>query len=184
MLEHLIAYHGAPALAGIKPANIISVSYEKYPALETEINKLNQDLNKNNIYFEILCRCRRSYLLMIYRKSKLIEYLSSPKIAELLTVSGYPSKFDLGEYINVLKNKIKNNKEFPHEIGAFLGYPIEDIEGFINHKNEGCLYIGYWRVYDNAEAKIKLFKRYDICRKSLLNHILSGKTLSDLFKAA
>ena len=184
MLEQLIAYHGGPALAGIKPANIVSVSSEKYPVLESEVDRLNDELNPSGIYFEILCYCRKNFLLMVYRKSKLIKYLSLPEIAELLVDNGYPSGLALCEYIEILKDRIKTNIEFPHEIGAFLGYPIEDIEGFIHHKNEGCIYIGCWRVYENAEPKIRLFERYNICRRNILQRVRSGKTLADLFRAA
>ena len=184
MLEQLIAYHGGPALAGIKPANIVSVSAEKYPALESDVKRLNSELNPSGIYFEILCRCRRNFLLMVYRKSKLEKYLSLPEIEGFLADSGYPSGTTLNGYMDILKNRIKDNTEFPHEIGAFLGYPIEDIEGFIYHKNEGCIYTGYWRVYENAEPKIRLFERYDICRKNILQRVCGGKALADIFRAA
>ena len=38
------------------------------------------------------------------------------------------------------------NQEFPHEMGLLLGYPVEDVKGFIRNGGENCLYIGYWKV--------------------------------------
>ena len=59
MLEKIIAYHCAPALAGIKPANIVACYNDKIPNLRSEINRLNKEMNKRNIYFEILCECEK-----------------------------------------------------------------------------------------------------------------------------
>lgn len=60
-------------------------------------------------------------------------------------------------------------KEFPHEIGIFLGYPIWDVEGFIEHKGQNYKFCGYWKVYQDVEgAKLK-FKEYDRIRESALH---------------
>ena len=74
--------------------------------------------------------------------------------------------------------------EFPHEIGAFLGYPAHDIYGFINHKDRGCLLVGEWRVYEDAEGAVHLFDKYKRCRNAVLRRIDQGKTLAQIFCAA
>lgn len=48
--------------------------------------------------------------------------------------------------------------EFPHEVGLFLGYPPEDVEGFIENKARSCKITGYWKVYSDEE-KAKRFLR-------------------------
>ena len=50
--------------------------------------------------------------------------------------------------------------DFPHEIGIFLGYPLDDVEGFIKNKGQNFLLNGYWKVYSNKEEKEKIFKAY------------------------
>lgn len=40
-------------------------------------------------------------------------------------------------------------EDFPHEMGILLGYPVEDVEGFIINNGKNELYTGYWKVYDN-----------------------------------
>lgn len=37
--------------------------------------------------------------------------------------------------IDHLKKRLFTHDGFPHEIGAFLGYPLEDVRGFINIKD-------------------------------------------------
>ena len=103
----------------------------------------------------------------------------------LLQSCGYPKNFSLDLYLDFLKKRINDQyadgKDFPHEIGAFLGYPIHDIYGFIYHKNEGCLLTGEWKVYAQAEQAEKIFCRYQLCRKAILKRVNEGKTLEQLF---
>ncbi|MDO5398939.1 MAG: DUF3793 family protein [bacterium] len=187
-IEHFLAYHCGPAMAGIKPANIASCVKTENSDVLLSIKRLDNILQRRGICIEILCECEERYLIMVYRRKKLCEYLNSPQIKALLTEFGYPYKFSLELYLDILKNKIKKvcarGEGFPHEIGAFLGYPAHDIYGFINHKNEGCMLTGEWKVYAEAEKAQKLFYRYSACRRAILKHLHGGKTLEELFCAA
>lgn len=72
------------------------------------------------------------------------------------------------------------NVEFPHEIGAFLEYPVEDVRGFLENKGENFLYSGYWKVYHNPSKTIKLFEYFDIVREWTLKEIMNGKTIREV----
>lgn len=180
MLDRIIAYHCAPALAGIKPANIFSCLRKDYPDAEFEIERLNKQLNNIGIYFDVLCSCEKRVMVMMYRKNRLEEYINSSSIRKLLTDFGYPENADIRGYIEYLKKRIGICMEFPHEIGAFLGYPINDIYGFIS-KSAECLYTGYWKVYDDVEGSKRCFSRYDRCRRAVMKRIDSGFTIVTLF---
>ena len=65
-------------------------------------------------------------------------------------------------------------KDFPHELGLFLGYPVEDVEGFIRHNGKNYLYSGYWKVYKDAETKIKLFKNYEKVQTEIVRMLYEG----------
>ncbi len=184
MTDSLIAYHCAPALAGIKPANIFSCRKSEYPKLHSDLTALNKEFNKKGIYFEILCECEKRALIMLYRSAKLSEQLGMPEIKMLLSGCGYPEDGELPDMIGALKSRIAEVSDFPHEIGAFLGYPIEDIYGFIDHKNEKCLYTGYWRVYGDVEKCKECFRRYDACRRAVLKRLEMGHSLAGIFCAA
>ena len=72
------------------------------------------------------------------------------------------------------------NVEFPHEIGAFLEYPVEDVRGFLENKGENFLYSGYWKVYHNLSKTLKLFEYFDIVRDWTLKEIMNGKTIREV----
>lgn len=183
MLEKLIAYHCAPALAGIKVSNMFACYKDKYPNAKDEIVLLNYELNKKNIYIEIICECEKRLLLIVYRKNKLQEQLRRNNVTTFLNSYGYSGCTSISDYLNVLKERLKN-KEFPHEIGVFLGYPIEDIYGFLYHKEEGCLLVGEWRVYSDEENAKIMFLRFRKCRAALLKRVNDGNTLAQIFCAA
>lgn len=179
-MEDIIGYHCAPALAGIKPSNLVTCYKDKGCDVHTEIDRLNNELNRKDIYFEPVCECERSVLLLVYRKKVLQEVLSEPEINAFLSQLGYSGANDADEYIEILKGRFKEC-DFPHEIGVFLGYPLHDVYGFMFHRDEGCLLCGEWKVYENPEEAQKLFERFLACRKAVLKRILAGCTLSQMF---
>lgn len=181
-MEKLVAYYCGPALAGIKPANIVACDKTKIKDIHSEVERLNSQLNCKDIYFRVLYEHKRRTLLIVYRSRVLKKYLAREEIADFLYSYGYPYEVTIDRYINHLATRLKED-EFPHEIGAFLGYPLHDILGFINHKNEGCLLVGEWKVYKNADEARQLFERFLACRKAIIRRLAMGQTLAQVFCA-
>ncbi len=183
MSEVLLAYHCAPTLAGIKPANIVACQKSRFNSLYSEIETLNNQLNKKDIYIETVCECEKRVLIIVYRKNKLGKHLKADSNTAFLSNYGYSVDGSLNDYLSILRKRLDCDN-FPHEVGVFLGYPLHDIYGFINHRDEGCLLTGEWKVYRNVEEAEKLFGRFKSCRKALLQHVTErGKTLAQIFCA-
>ena len=75
-------------------------------------------------------------------------------------------------------------REFPHEIGVFLGYPPADVQAFCRFGGANCKLCGYWKVYGDVEHARSCFARYDDCRECLCGGIGRGRTLAQLLAAA
>ncbi len=60
--------------------------------------------------------------------------------------------------INRLIMKLREEPDFPHEIGLFLGYPLEDVKSFIENKADCSKCSGCWKVYGNEQEALKLLK--------------------------
>ena len=86
--EELIARHCGPALAGIKPANLVSVSKAKIDNIDEKMTVLNAKLNRKDIYLEIICECDKTAVILVYKRKLLTEYLNRPEILELLKKFG------------------------------------------------------------------------------------------------
>ena len=149
--ESVIGYHCSPVLMGMKPANLVSFSKEKMPELPEIISDYKESLEREGIRMEIVCGCRKHYLLLVYRPDMLQEYLKQEEARKLLLQDGYNIDGSLDEMIARLKERFFHKTEFPHEIGLFLGYPVEDVKGFRKFGGSDCKMCGYWKVYDDVE---------------------------------
>ena len=59
-------------------------------------------------------------------------------------------------------------REFPHELGYFLGYPYADVAEFIRQHGENYLEFGMWKIYTEREQALKTFARYKRCTRSMI----------------
>ena len=78
-----------------------------------------------------------------------------------------------------LMKLLREGGEFPHEIGLFLGYPPEDVEGFIENSHE-CKMSGFWKVYGDVHSAELLFEKYKKCMKVYCEQWKNGKTIERL----
>ena len=174
--ESVMGYHCSPVLMGMKPANLVSFSKEKIPELPEIISDYEESLEREGIGMEIICGGRRNYLLLVYRPDMLQEYLKQDEARKLLLQDGYNIDGSLDEMIARLKERFFYKTEFPHEIGLFLGYPIEDVKGFRKFGGSGCKMCGYWKVYDDVESDAG---RIGEVLKRLIHEILKARLMGD-----
>lgn len=183
-MEMTVAYHCAPALAGIKPSNLVSFCGGKHPDLDARIAAWNAHLNPSGIYFEKICKCKKRILVLVYRREKMEALLAGKEVAAELEKAGYPVGEGLGAVIGYLKERISGGGGFPHEVGLFLGYPLEDVHGFVRSGGRDYKLNGYWKVYSDEQKARELFRRYTKCRKAVCARLGMGISISRLFAAA
>ena len=75
---------------------------------------------------------------------------------------------------------LKSSNDFPHEIGLFLGYPVEDVKGFIKYKGECSKCIGCWKVYGDVTKAEDTFDRYKKCTDEYMARFKQGTPLDQL----
>lgn len=183
-LDQVLAYHCGPALAGLKPANLVSLSGEEFPDLEEQVKLYDGLFQSKGVSFRILCRCGRNSLLLIYRRDLLERQLRDPLAEKLLLRDGYPAGACLEVMLDRLSHRLGCGRDFPHEIGLFLGYPPEDVEGFQRHRGRNCKLCGYWKVYSDVDRAQAMFRLYDRCRDSLCARVSRGMSLTEVFQTA
>ena len=59
--------------------------------------------------------------------------LKNPKNRAYLASKGYQVEKGLNFVLAELFHRLAANDDFPHEVGLFLGYPLEDVVGFETH---------------------------------------------------
>lgn len=183
MLEKMIIEHCAPTLAGIKTANMFSYKFSELKTLYAELEEGNCKLNKKGVYIEILTICPQRALIYVYRRQRLERDLEDIDVKRLLKWNGYQGN-ELEDHLEHLKKRIAESDSFPHEVGVFLGYPIHDVVGFIEHKGKNYKCYGLWKVYDNEIETMKLFGKFKKCTEVYLRVFAAGRTITQMTVAA
>ena len=182
MSDEMIVEFCSPTLAGIKTGNLFSCECNDYKKLIKEVRRVNSILIKKGIK-AIPVRClNHRVLIYLYRPSFLKKDFCDKDTAILLKQLGYNVE-NMTECVICLKNKLKklkSNKEFPHEIGLFLGYPYEDVKGFIDNKGECSKCVGCWKVYGDVIRAENTFDRYKKCTSDYVSRFKGGMTLDEL----
>lgn len=174
--DELLAFHCAPALTGIKPANLFSCPIESMTMIAPLLSEYTKKFSSHGIAFEVICRCNTRALILVYQPQLLEDYLRQDDVIKYLQDMGYQQN-SLGEMLQTLGIRVANTKDFPHEIGVFLGYPLNDIKGFVANQGKNCKYSGYWKVYGDVEHAKGLFNAYNASREKLLNIVAKGVPL-------
>ncbi len=162
-LENSLIEHCSPTLAGLKTASLFTTKFFSQSLLEAELKKLNFGLKSKGIKILILKMCENTALIYVYREQMLKLDISNELTQTIFNRYGYFGK-TVDEMLTFLSARLNSYYEFPHEIGLFLGYPPEDVEGFICNKGKDCRLCGYWKVYGNKEEAVQKFAKYDKCK--------------------
>ena len=97
----------------------------------------------------------------------------------ILKECGY-CRFSTQDCIARLKERLSEGNGFPHEIGLFLGYPPEDVRGFIQNKALGHKVTGYWKVYGDEKKALKTFSKYRKCTRVYTKKQAEGVSIEQL----
>jgi hypothetical protein len=177
--EQKLAYHTAPTLLGVKCASLLSLSSSEFDLVENT-ERFNRRTVSKGLKLKILCSCKNRVLILLYNEKLLRSQLSKPESVDILTKYGYDEPMSIDLALEELVKRMERSESFPHEISVFLGYPAEDIIGFIENRGSNFTLCGYWKVYGDAEKALRTFNTYDKCRNFLCNKLNQG---CDIYQA-
>ncbi len=179
MSSKKIIAHCAPTLVGIKTANLFNEYYEDKDELLKEIKNFNNIFKSYGLNMIPITIGNGRALIYVYRINDLKNDFNNNIAKELLTEYGYNTN-DIFMSLRRLSQKIEKHGDFPHEIGLFLGYPPEDVKGFIDNNAKNYKLSGYWKVYGDEKKAIELFRKYRKCQSVLQDSLNKGLSLKQL----
>lgn len=204
-LEHAIVRHCSPTLAGIKPGCLFNVpgafaaNLDEEPAarlvawrqakrrceeLDALVAQANEAFAGCGVHVRVVARRECGALVYVYRPELLGTQLREGRVARKLASWGYRMGGAgwLERAIARLADRLGrcHGGEFPHEVGFFLGYPYEDVMGFIEHGGRDALCCGCWKVYANRERAEECFERYKRCTRDFERLLERGVAISEL----
>lgn len=178
MSEELVIRCCAPTLASIKTGNPFTCHCDSEATLNGHIRTFNRQLRRKGLCMVPLRYQDGTGLIYVYRLSRLHRDLCNEKACRLLAERGY----ECGNCtccVRQLRARLAQQPDFPHEIGLFLGYPPEDVDGFMHRKGEEK-YTGHWKVYGDVDAAKKTFALYKKCTDVYLRQWQKGQPFERL----
>ncbi len=110
-----------PVILGSKPSEILNIS-SKDNEKDSKLNDIKLFFsNCSKLSYKIVNVSDGGVRIVFINKSSLSKVLDNKKCLNFLKFIGYPSEYNLDSYIDLLVDKL-HSKDFPHEIGIFLGY--------------------------------------------------------------
>ena len=178
MSEKTLIQYCAPTLAGLKTGNLFSCAFASQEELQNDLRAFNRRLSRKGLRLLPMQYKGNRALIYVYRPKHLARDLNCHEAQAILHARGYQCARP-AHCVAKLAKKLKTEPEFPHEIGLFLGYPPEDVHGFIENKTESKC-VGTWRVYGDVDAAQRLFAKYKKCTGVYTRHWEGGKSIERL----
>jgi hypothetical protein len=182
-IGNLLIRHCSPTLASLKTAGLFNYGFASRDEFEQSLHEVNRQLNGKGVFLEAVRAEDARALILVYRESKLSKDLQNDGVAKFLSSYGYQNS-SVAHCVGHLKHRLAHGREFPHEIGIFLGYPLEDVIGFIENAGQNSKCTGCWKVYSDECEAMKLFEKYRKCKRIYQKLFYCGKTVMQLTVAA
>lgn len=179
MSEELIVSHCSPTMAGLKTGNLFACPVKDREELKASLRRMNLRLVPRGIRMVPVRYSDNKALIYMYRPDKLRRDLTDPLASSILTQRSYPTGSS-ERCVAELARRLNAAEEFPHEIGLFLGYPSQDVDGFIRCGAREAKCVGTWRVYGDEEAARKKFSLYKKCKRVYLDSLKSHRSFDRL----
>lgn len=175
-METRIAFHCAPLLAGLKLSNLLMLQ-------NRELGRVTDILKRAGISYFIVAAANGKVAVLLFDRHRLESYLQEEKVWKIFQDMGYQTH-TMGKILYAFRLRYEKyllwNQEFPHEMGLLLGYPVEDVKGYILNEGENCLYTGYWKVYGNLAETMALFRQFEKAREVLMGFLANGISIAEV----
>jgi hypothetical protein len=180
----MLIEHCSPTLAGLKPGNLFRFEGESNE-VHRKVEEWDNKMHSLGVNVMVLKECVRTSASMVYvyRKSWLEEILRDKKILNFLSQFGY-QEGSIQDMLKTLSARYCVEGDMPHEIGVFLGYPLEDVVGFIEHKGRNFTCCGCWKSYGDPLDAQRCFDSYKACTSEYRDMYRCGTPIIQLVVAA
>lgn len=181
-IDTQIALQCAPLLSGIKIANILITEYKN-------IEKIKQIFNDAPYSYKLIHQNDNRMTFLVYQKEQLKFYIMGKEQTALLYSFGYDDtnltvileRF-ANRFTEYMKEKVNEKADFPHEMGILLGYPVEDVIGFIENRGQNAIYTGYWKVYSNLQQAKQTFDNFNKAKATMIQLLFYGESIENIIR--
>lgn len=169
-----------PVILGSKPSEILNIS-GKIDIKQSKLNDIQSFFNNcSKISYRIINTHDGGVRVLFINEKSLSRVLSNKKCVNFLKFVGYPSEYNLNNYIDFLVYKLHLEK-FPDEIGIFLGYPLKDVLGFMGYGKNELFEIKGWRIYGDPLPSYEVSNNF-LRDRSIMKNLIASTSIQELKK--
>ena len=203
-LQQGIARYCAPVLMGMKPSGMFNVvryhEVGKRPCgkpimaqaapgqVELAVEQMDATLREAGVRLRVMAHRKGSSMVFVWRPALMRAFIGRDPEATMLEIEGYDVSSSeacvdrLQARVLSFDARPRNpdgSDRFPHEVGFLLGYPLDDVMGFVRTR-ASTLARGWWNVYSDVERAQRVFRTYDACVTLADRRMCEGATLAGL----
>lgn len=158
-------------MVGVKPAELLNIPVNKGGTKNLALEELRvYFLRDKNIKLREIKIQNGRVQVFFYHSNSLDNALCNKVNLRFLRGLGYPQQYSVEGYVNYLITRL-GSKDFPHEIGLFLGYPLKDVLGYIGHPSLKLVKINGWKIYGNDKLSNQRYESFLQARTRVREHI-------------
>lgn len=175
-MELRLVINSASVLKRVRSSCVLILDAEK-------VQDVLCTMRQAGISYRILYANDKKSVVMFYHRNMLEAQMRKSEVREYLTKFDYPQETleeDLERFQRRMEQYYENGEEFPHEMGIFLEYPLEDVESFIKNDGKNYLLSGYWKVYSQPERAKQTFRRMDAAKDIAVEEWFRGKKIYEI----
>lgn len=168
-----------PVLAGVKPAEIMSFkTCDAYAGQKlASIERHMQDLP--TLALRKLGHSDGSTKVLFYHPQALKTQVLKLPVRKFLVDEGYRLDQPIEIIIDQLLLRFEN-REMPHEIGVFLGYPLKDVLGFLGRAKLRYQKTQGWQVFGDPRVSDRLYQEFLSARQQIRQRLKTESPLEIL----
>jgi hypothetical protein len=124
-------------------------------------------------------------MLLAWRPDMVERLLDNEQNLRLFNECGLPTN-NARDLVSALVARLRSSyvggADFPHEIGLVLGYPVEDVRGFMADGGRGAKVVGCWRCYGDVQKAQARFEELGITQARLKRLYSEGVSVRELLQ--
>ena len=182
--EETVLACAAPALCGIKPASLFSLTGPRLKRERAKLARWSAEFAAMGRRIQVIRRSEDLFLCFAYDRQLLERTLGGREQVRYLSQKGYPVRQGWDSVCAELFARLSrgDSGSFPHEIGLFLGYPLSDVIAFEQDGGRRSKYTGSWQVYGNVEEACRRMKLYKECSRQCCRQLAAGTSVPAICK--
>ncbi|MDM8271268.1 DUF3793 family protein [Thermophilibacter provencensis] len=123
-------------------------------------------------------------MLLVWRPELVEVLLAEREVRRFLARRGLPGDPAslVSRLAGLLRSYYAGRRPFPHEVGIVLGYPVEDVEGFLADGGRNAAACGRWKVYGDVRAARRRFEELDRADSHVKRLFSAGVPMRELLR--